>query len=259
METLEERMERAHRGSAEELALLVHDSAPEVLEALLHNPALSESHLLILLARKNLPGELLESLAKNEELIKSQRVRAAVVRHPKTPRLAAMRLLKFLYLFDLVAVSLEPAVATEIKRLAEEQIIARIQQVPLGERITLARRSSARVAAALLAVGDEQVIPAALENPQMTETALLNILRREELPPAVVEGMARHPKWSLRYDLRLQLVRHPLTPLALALAFLPDLKPEDLMLIATDQSMPPTMREYVKAEAQRRLRRSTLG
>jgi len=73
----------------------------------------------------------------------------------------------------------------------------------------------------------------------------------------VVEGIARHPKWSLRYDLRLQLVRHPLTPLALALAFLPDLKPDDLMVIASDHRMTPTMREYVQAEAERRLRRST--
>ncbi len=248
-------MERARRGGPEEIALLVHDSALEVLEELLRNPALTESHLLTLLARKNLPGELLESLAKNEELLKSQRVRGAVVRHPKTPRLAAMRLLKFLFLFDLVAVSLEPAVAAEIKHLAEEQIIARLQQVPLGERITLARRSSARVAAALLALGDAQVIPAALENPQMTEGALLGVLRQDELPPLVVEGLARHPKWSVRYDLRLQLVRHPLTPLVLALAFLPDLRPDDLMVIASDHRMTSTMREYVKAEAERRLRR----
>ena len=78
---------------------------------------------------------------------------------------------------------------------------------------------------------------------------------RSTFAPLVVEGLARHPKWSLRYDLRLQLIRHPLTPLALALAFLPDLKPEDLLLIATDQGMTPTMRAYVQAEAQRRLHR----
>ncbi|MGH9788791.1 MAG: hypothetical protein ACRD4U_08845 [Candidatus Acidiferrales bacterium] len=49
------------------------------------------------------------------------------------------------------------------------------------------------------------------------------------------------------------LVRHPLTPLALA--FLPDLKPDDLMVIASDHRMTPTMRAYVQAEAQRRLER----
>jgi hypothetical protein len=89
----------------------------------------------------------------------------------------------------------------------------------------------------------------------MTEGALVGILRQEEVPEAVVEGIARHPKWSLRYDLRLQLVRHPLTPLALALGFLPDLKPDDLTVIASDHRMTSTMRAYVQAEAQRRLQR----
>jgi len=255
MERLEARIERAQRGGAEELALLVHDPALEVLEALLRNPALGEANLLTLLARKNLPVELLELVAKKGELLRSQRVKAAVARHPLTPRLAAMKLLKHLFLFDLVAVSLEPGVSAEIKRLAEEQIIARVEQVPLGERITLARRAPARVAAALAALGDEPVLAAALENPKMTEGALVGILRQDELPVAVAEGIARHPKWSLRYDLRLQLVRHPLTPLALALAFLPDLKPDDLMVIASDHRMTATMRAYVQAEAQRRLER----
>lgn len=253
MANLEERVERAERGGPGELRLLVHDPAVEVLEALLRNPFLSEENLLALLARKNLPRELLEAIAKNEQLMASQRVKTAVVLNPQTPRLVAMALLKFLYLFDLVTVSLEPAVPAEIKRLAEEQILKRVDQLPLGQQISLARRGSARVAAALLAVGREAVIPAALENPHLTEGALLGIMRREELPEGVVEQIARHPKWSLRYDLRLQLVRHPLTPLGLALGFLPELKAADLRLITGDKRMTPTMRDYVKAEAERRL------
>lgn len=250
--SLEERIDRAQRGGPGELRLLVHDSALEVLEALLRNPFLSEEHLLTLLARKNLPRELLEAIAKNEQLMQSQRVKVAVVLNPQTPRLVSMGLLKFLYLFDLVTVSLQPAVPTEIKRLAEEQILKRLDQLPLGQQITLARRSSARVAAALLLTGNEPVIPAALENPFMSEGALLGVLRRDELPAAVVEQIARHPQWSLRYDVRLQLVRHPLTPLGLALGFLPELKVADLRLIASDKRMTATMREYVKAEAKRR-------
>ncbi|MFQ5817881.1 MAG: hypothetical protein ACE5H2_07995, partial [Terriglobia bacterium] len=232
-----------------------HDPAVEVLEALLRNPFLSEEHLLILLHRKDLPRELLEAIAKNEQLTRSQRVKVALVEHARTPRLVSLRLMKFLYLFDLVTVSLQPAVPTEIKRLAENQIINRVKQLPLGQQIAVARRSTARVVAALLLEGNEPVIRAALDNPFMTEAALLGVLRHDELPVAVVEQLAQHPKWSLRYDLRLQLVRHPRTPLRLALEFLPGLKPDDLLAIASDHRMPATMREYVKAEAARRLRR----
>ena len=74
METLEDRIERAQRGGPEELALLVHDSAPEVLEALLRNPSLAESHLLTLLARKNLPGEDRKSTRLNSSHIQKSRM-----------------------------------------------------------------------------------------------------------------------------------------------------------------------------------------
>jgi predicted regulator of amino acid metabolism with ACT domain len=252
---LEERLERAARGGPSAITNLLHESSLEVLEALLRNPLFNEDHLLTLLGRKELPRELIETIAGNETFTRSQRVKAALVLHPKTPRLTALRLLKFLYLYDLVRVSLEPAVPGELKRLAEEQIISRIDQVAVGQQITLARRSSARVAAALLAWGQEPVIPAALENPRLTEAALATLLRRDDIPAAVVEAIARHKKWSLAYEVRLQLVRHPLTPLGLALGFLPDLRPQDLLIIVGDKRMTKTMREYVEAEAKRRLKR----
>ncbi len=255
MRSLQERIERAQRGGPAEIGNLVHDPAVEVLEALLRNPSLSEEHLLTLLQRKNLPKELLGVIAKNRECARSQRVKAAVVQHPKTPRLVSLALLKFLYLFDLVNVTLQPAAPADIKRLAEDQILNRLEHLPLGQQVALARRGSARVAAELLLEGQEPVIAAALDNAFLTEGALTSILRRDELSELVIERVARHPKWSRRYDIRLQLARHPLTPLALALEFLPGLKVGDLRLLATDKRMRPKLREYVKEEAERRTRR----
>ncbi len=255
MADVEERVQRAERGGADEIALLLHDPAQEVLEALLRNPSLSEEHLLILLSRKNLPEELLKAVAGHRKLAESQRVKAALVLNPKTPRLVSLKLMKYLYLFDLVRVSLQPAVPTEIKRLAENQVIGRLKQLPLGQQVSLARRASARVAAALLGQGNPPVIAPVLDNPYLTEAAVLSVLRREELPGAVVEALAHHPKWSQRYDVRVQLVRHPLTPLAVALGFLPALKPEDLRVLVEDKSMNPALRDYLRAEVDRRLRR----
>jgi len=255
MKNLDERLERAARGTPSEISLLVHDAAPEVLEALLRNPLLSEDHLLTLLNRKDLPRELLQSVADNEEFIRSYRVKLAVVRNPKTPRLVALRLLKYLYLFDLVTVTQQPTVSAEVKRRAEEQIINRLEQLALGQRTTLARRCSARVAAALLALGDPPVVPVALDNAFLTEAELIRLLHREEIPTVVVEQIASHPKWGLRYDVRLALVRHPLTPRARVLAFLPELTPQDLRLVASDRSMPADRRAYIKELLARRSQR----
>ena len=253
--SFEERLERAERGGPAEIRQLVHDPALEVLDALLRNPFLSEEHLLTLLYRKDLPRELLEAVASHEQWAQSPRVRVALVEHPRTPRLLALRLVKFLYLFDLVNVALQPAAPAEIKRLAEDQIINRAPQLALGQQVALARRGTARVVAALLLEGLGPVIGPGLDNPLLTEGAVLGLLRRDDLAEELVEKIAKHRKWSVRYDVRLQLVRHPLTPLGVALGFLGDLKVGDLKIIARDKRMRPEMRGYVRAEVERRLER----
>src|SRR3981189_3608254 len=150
--------ERARTAVGEELASLLHHPAPDVLLAVLDNPALDETQLCLLLDRKDLPVEILEEVARRKPLLKNYRVKRALAFHPRTPRLASLRLIRELYLMDLVHITLLPGTSTEVKRIAEEQLVARIPQLPLGQKITLARRGTARVAGALLADGHTQVL-----------------------------------------------------------------------------------------------------
>jgi len=53
----------------------------------------------------------------------------------------------------------------------------------------------------------------------------------------------------------LALVRHPLTPLARVLTFLPELTPQDLRLIASDRAMPADRRTYIAELLARRSQR----
>ncbi len=80
----------------------------EILVALARNPNLEEQDLLRLLGRKDMPQEALRELARHPQAARSYQVKLAMVRHPKTPRLISLSLLKFLYLFDLVGVSRTP-------------------------------------------------------------------------------------------------------------------------------------------------------
>lgn len=254
MDDLSQRVQRAQRGGPSEITALVHDASVDVLSALLHNPFLQEEHLLTLLNRKDLPGQFLEDVARNPKLAESQRVKAALVMNPKTPRLVSLGLMKFLFLFDLVAVTLKPAVPPEIKRLAENQIASKAEQIPAGQQVSLARRGSARVAAALLLKGKLQAVTPALDNPYMTEGVLFKVMQVDDLREHVIKAVAKHRKWSLRYDLRLQVVRHPNTPLGIVLEFLPKVKPQDLKLLLTDKRMNSGLREYLEAELASRRR-----
>src|SRR5437773_3234695 len=248
--------ERARIATGEELAALLHHPSADVLLALLDNPALDETQLCMLLERKDLPGEILEEVARRKPLLKSYRVKRSLAFHPRTPRLISLRLLRDLYLMDLVQVAIVPGVSAELKRNAEDQLLARLPQLPLGQKITLARRGPARVAGALLAEGHEQVVSIVLDNPYMTEARILRALSREKPPTPVIPAIVPHRNSSITYNVRLALVRHPSAPLATILSYLPELTVSDLRELAAPGIVPESLRKYLQAEVQRRMRAS---
>jgi len=248
--------ERALVATGDELAVLLHHASADVLLALLDNPALEETQLCLLLERKNLPAEILEEVARRKPLLKSYRVKRSLAFHPRTPRLISLRLLRDLYLMDLVQVAILPGVSAELKRNAEDQLLARLPQLPLGQKITLARRGPARAAGALLAEGHPQVISIVLDNPYMTEAQILRALSREKLPASVIPAIVHHRKWSINYNVRLALVRQASTPLASVLSYLPELTVSDLRELAAPGIVPESLRRYLQAEVQRRMRAS---
>ncbi|MFI5093378.1 MAG: hypothetical protein ACHQIK_08045, partial [Candidatus Acidiferrales bacterium] len=187
-------------------------------------------------------------------LLKNYRVKRALAFHPRTPRLVTLRLLRDLYLMDLVQLTLLPGIPTELKRSAEDQLVSRLPQLPLGQKITLARRGPARLAGALLAEGHAQLVEIVLDNAFLTEAQVLRVLSREKLPPVVVRAITQHRKWSITYNVRLALVRHPLSPLATVLAYLPELTISDLRELAAPGIVPESLRKYLEAEVQRRIR-----
>jgi hypothetical protein len=256
MEGGEHDRERAVVATGTELAALLHHPDAGVLLALLDNPALDETQLCLLLERKDLPTEILEEVARRKPLLKSYRVKRALAFHPRAPRLATLRLLRELYLMDLVQVALLPGTPAELKRNAEDQLAARLPQLPLGQKITLARRGPARIAGTLLAEGHKQIVAVALDNANLTEAQVLKVLSREKLSPDVVQAITQHRKWSCSYNVRLALVRHPGSTLSTVLSYLPELTVSDLGELAAPGIVSEGLRKYLQAEIQRRMRLS---
>jgi hypothetical protein len=246
--------QRALAATGEELAALLHSDVEEIVLALLKNPALAETDIAVLLTRKNLPAAVIEEICKRREWLKAYALKKALACHPHTPRLVSLRLLRELYLMDLVQIVLLPGVSAELKRNAEDQLITRLPQLPLGQKITLARRGPARVAGLLLAEGHPLVVPVGLDNSHLSAAQILKVLAREGVPESVVQAMALHRKWSCDYNVRLALVRNPATTLAVSLSFLPELTVSDLHELAAPGIVPEPLRKYLEAETQRRIR-----
>ena len=128
----------------------VHSTSPESLTAAASDLGLTEDLALVLLKRADLPAQALEKLSKNGSVMKSRKVKLALVEHPKTPRHISVPTVRHLFTFDLMQVALTPVVPADIKMAAEESLINRLEKISQGERLSLAHRASGRVAAALL-------------------------------------------------------------------------------------------------------------
>jgi hypothetical protein len=245
-------LQSARSASAEEFKSLIHAADEEALLELLENPALEEEHVCQLLERLDLASKILAAVAEKREWIAKEGIRLRLARHPHTPRRISLSLLRQLFLFDLVRVSLLPSAPAEIRRVAEEIIIARIPHLPVGEKLTLARRGPARVAGALLAEGHAQAVKLALANTFLTESQLLKVLAKAGVPERVVAAISQHAKWSRQYNVRVALARNPRTPVPVVLEILPDLRLEDLKEIGTLDTLSPHSRKYIQQELAKR-------
>jgi hypothetical protein len=245
-------MQLARSASGGELKTLLHESGEAVLFALLENPNLEESHVALLLERLDLPASVLAAVAGEGKWSSSEVVRLAIARHPRTPKRFALAAVRQLFLFDLVRLSLLPSVPADIRRVAEEVILTRVPHLAIGEKLTLARRGPSRVAGAILAEGHQQAIQLALANTFLTESQVLKVLAKLDLPERVVATIAHHPKWSCQYNVRMALVRNPHTPLAAVEAILPQLTLGDLKRIARLEGLAPHLKKHMREELVRR-------
>jgi hypothetical protein len=247
------------------------------------DPDLTEDLALALLKRADLPSEVLEQLAKNAKALKSRKVRIALASHPHTPRHVSVPLARQFYTFDLMKVALSPSVPADVKVAVDNVLISRLKAVTVGERLTLARRASGRVAAALLLdvegmdgkiIADKikdgkvkggkiiaakinhaeavarqtRVMQTALENPRLTEALVINSVLRPAASAALVHAVARHGKWSPRREVRAALLRTAHLSLARALEFSRELPASRLQELLASSRLPAKIKDQLLRE-----------
>jgi len=228
------------------------ESMPQSGSAPVDESAVTEDHALAQLKDGTLTAEALEQISQDTALMKSRKVHMAVAAHPRTPRRIALRLIRELYTFELMKFALMPTVAADLKRVADELLLSRIAGITLGERISLARRSSERVAGALLLDRETRVWQTALENGRLTEVAVVRALQRTTGTPAFVEAVSHHAKWALRLEVQIALLSNAHTPLASAIKFARRLTPHQLRDILHTSRLPEKIKSYLRKDAEPR-------
>lgn len=233
---------------------LIHESDPEILAAVAADSRLTEDLALAMLERRDLPREALEQLHRNSSVAKLRKVRLAVIIHPRTPRHVSIPNIRHLYLFELMQIALMPTVAADLKRAAEETLLGRMPTISAGERLTLAKRSSGRVAAALLLDKEEHIMQAALLNPQMTELSIVKALKAGAGTELLAPAVCRHPKWLHRMEIKTALLGNRNTPFAFVVQIANELPLHALKDLLRNAQLAPNVKGYLQGMLDKRSR-----
>jgi hypothetical protein len=213
--------------------------------------AIDEDQALAILQRAGVSAEALAQLARNSGALKNRKVLQALVMHPRTPRHISIPLLRRMFTFDLMQLALTPALAADIKRTAEDQILLRLESLSAGEKISLARRGPGRIAAELLKEKDVRIGSVALNNGRLAEAGVVTALMRRDASQLFFKLVSRHPKWSQRLEVQIALLRSDKTPLDRAINFAGHFSPEKLREI-----LPPSRKPELMSASQLRDKRA---
>ncbi len=155
---------------------------------------------------------MLLAIAQSQRLAAYYSVRVRLVAHRQTPLAQSVKLIHYLYFFDLVRLSVDVTVPAPVRRAIETQLLLRVDKLTLGERIASARRCSSALIKVFLADPDVRVFETVLANQRVREDDILAVIASRETQSEKLQMIADDQKWSYRYAVRKALVLNPATP-----------------------------------------------
>lgn len=192
---------------------------------------LAEDEVLAILENPNVTTQLITKIAQTARLTGFYSVRVRLVAHRQTPQAHAVKLVHYLYWFDLLNLSVDVQVPAPVRRAIDTQLINRAEKLSLGERIASARRCSHALIMAFLFDPHPKVFESLLVNKRLREDDLLALVTSTRATSEQLRMIAEDTKWSYRYAIRKALVLNPDTPRASAASHLRHLSRTDLRRI----------------------------
>ncbi|HEY2325308.1 MAG TPA: hypothetical protein VGJ82_20795, partial [Thermoanaerobaculia bacterium] len=164
--------------------------------------ALTEDDALSIIDHPFVTSAIIQKIAHDPRLSSLYSVRLKLVAHRRTPQMYAAKLVHYLHWPDLVRLSVDVMVPAPVRRAIDTQLLARVTQLTLGERIAAARRCSQALIKHFLFDPDPKVFAALLVNQRLREEELLALIASGRATRDQLSLLANDIKWSFRYAIR---------------------------------------------------------
>ena len=231
------KMERQIKSfSREELAAFVADNLNHCFE----------EEALAILENRYVTPQICQQIARSQRLTAFYSVRLRLVALRQTPQAHAVKLVHYLYWFDLLRLSVDVKVPPTVRRAIDQLLLTNVNRLTTGERAASARRCNSTLAKALMFDPELTVFEALLTNPRLREEDLVALASSPRASPEQLRLLSDDRKWSFRYAIRMALVLNPLTPRASAACQLRHLRRTDLRAIHSNPSTSTYLRRCIE-------------
>jgi hypothetical protein len=210
--------------------------APEILDALLANPALSAD------ARRR-------ALETREEFFEKK---ARLVEDGEEPEIIDLPLEP---IADLLARAEQdpsppapPVALTELEKKNPKAtaIWAKLSYMSISEKVQLAFKGDRMLRMLLVRERNKLVATAVLRNPRIGDQEIENIAGMRNVEDDVLRAIGNNREWSGKYNIMYILCRNPKTPVGVVLPFINRLTLRDLKGLKDDKGVSQVVRESAK-------------
>jgi hypothetical protein len=137
-----------------------------------------------------------------------------------------------------------PGEVSEERRLTLTQ---RIMRMSVSEKIKLATLGNKEARTLLLRDTNKLVCVAAIQSPRITDSEVMAMAGSRTVHEEVIRVITRNREWIKSYQVKLNLVRNPKTPLPTALKFLQHIRATELRDLQKNKNVPIAIQTGARA------------
>src|ERR1051325_4329808 len=155
-----------------------------------------EEEALAILENRYVTPQICQQIARSQRLTAFYSVRLRLVALRQTPQAHAVKLIHYLYWFDLLRLSVDVKVPPTVRRAIDQLLLTHVNKLTVGERVSSARRCNGTLAKALMFDPELSVFEALLTNPRLRGEELR---REREIRGISLKEIADATKISKRF------------------------------------------------------------
>jgi len=188
-----------------------------------------------------------EIFEKNRQETHAHAIWVGLAIHPRTPEVLREAVFPHLFWRDLLKVLNCPAVPERAKKKVVELLQRRMERAATGEWKAFARACAPRLFPWVMKQDEPGLFGILLENPRMTETALVRLIHSPAMTPEFSVQIVDNRLWQNRRSVRKALVYSKKSDLTTALVSLKGLTKPELKEVMSTFTLHPLILMSAKA------------